>query len=161
MYIGDYLGRREIYSPDTLAIIDVGKSPELRLTYKEWNQRVNRLANWLKEEVGVSYRDRVAILAQDGIEHLDLFYACGKLGAIHTALNWRLHWRELVGILEDTQPGVIIFSDAFKDTVIEVEKATRNTQYAISHYLHIEGEGISNSLHYETTVQSAPDTPVT
>ena len=25
MYIGDYLGRREIYSPDKLAIIDVGK----------------------------------------------------------------------------------------------------------------------------------------
>jgi len=37
----------------------------------------------------------VAILAQDGIEHLDLLFACGKLGAIHTALNWRLHWREL------------------------------------------------------------------
>ena len=69
MYIGDYLGRREIYSPDTLAIIDVGKTPELRLTYKGWNRRVIRLANWLKSEVGVGYGDRVAILARDGIEH--------------------------------------------------------------------------------------------
>jgi fatty-acyl-CoA synthase len=161
MYIGDYLGRREIYSPDTLAIIDAGKSPEMRLTYKKWNQRVNRLANWLKDEVGVGYRDRVAILAQDGIEHLDLFYACGKLGAIHTALNWRLHWRELVAIIEDTQPKALIYSDAFKDTVVEVEKAIRDTDYAIGHYLHIEGDGIPNSLYYETTVQSAPDTPVT
>ena len=42
MYIGDYLGRREIYSPNTLAIIDAGKSPELRLTYKAWNRRVNQ-----------------------------------------------------------------------------------------------------------------------
>ena len=49
MYIGDYLGRREIYSPDKLAIIDAGKDPELRLTYQQWNERVNRLANWLKE----------------------------------------------------------------------------------------------------------------
>ncbi len=161
MYIGDYLGRREIYSPDTLAIIDAGKDPELRLTYKEWNHRVNRLANWLKDEVGIGYRDRVAILAQDGIEHLDLFYACGKLGAIHTALNWRLHWRELVAIIEDTQPKALIYSDAFKDTVVEVEKATRDTDYAIGHYLHIEGEGIEGSLHYESTLQSAPDTPVT
>ncbi len=161
MYIGDYLGRREIYSPDTLAIIDAGKSPELRLTYKQWNQRVNRLANWLKDSLGVRYQDRVAILAQDGIEHLDLFYACGKLGAIHTALNWRLHWRELVAILEDTQPKALIYSETFKGTVVEVEKATRDTDYAISHYLHIEGEGIPNSLHYETTVQAAPDTPVT
>ncbi len=161
MYIGDYLGRREIYSPDTLAIIDTGKSPELRLTYKQWNRRVNRLANWLKDEVGVGYRDRVAILAQDGIEHLDLLYACGKLGAIHTALNWRLHWRELVGILEDTQPKALIYSDAFKASVIEVEKATRNTPHAISHYLHIDGDGIEGSLRYEDTVQSSPDTPVT
>ena len=44
MYIGDYLGRREIYSPDKLAIIDYGKSPEWRLTYRQWNERVKRLA---------------------------------------------------------------------------------------------------------------------
>lgn len=160
MYIGDYLRRREIYSPDTLAVIDAGKSPELRLTYKEWNHRVNRLANWLKDTVGVGYRDRVAILAQDGIEHLDLLYACGKLGAIHTALNWRLHWRELVAILEDTQPKALIYSDAFKASVVEVEKATRDTEYAIGHYLHVDGEGIEGSLLYEDTVQAAPDTPV-
>jgi fatty-acyl-CoA synthase len=158
MYIGDYLGRRQIYSPDTLAIIDAGKDPELRLTYKEWNQRVKRLANWLKDTAGIDYRDRAAILAQDGIEHLDLFYACGKLGAIHTALNWRLHWRELVAIIEDTQPKVLIYSDAFKDTVVEIEKATRDTDFAISYYLHIEGDGIEESLNYETTLQSSPDT---
>jgi len=73
MYIGDYLGRREIYSPDKLAIIDAGKSPNLRLTYREWNQRVNRLANWLRNTAGVAKGDRVAILARDGVEHLDLF----------------------------------------------------------------------------------------
>ena len=60
MYIGDYLGRREIYSPDKLAIIDAGKQPELRLTYREWNRRVNRLANWLRDEAGVDKGDRVA-----------------------------------------------------------------------------------------------------
>ncbi len=161
MYIGDNLGRREIYSPDTLAIIDAGKSPEIRLTYKEWNRRVNRLANWFRDEVGVGYRDRVAILAQDGIEHLDLFYACGKLGAIHTALNWRLHWRELVGIIEDTQPKALIYSDAFKGAVVDVEKAIRSTQHEIDHYLHIDGDGIEGSLFYEDTVQASPDTPVT
>ncbi|MCA9926271.1 MAG: AMP-binding protein, partial [Anaerolineales bacterium] len=81
MHIGDYLGRREIYSPDKLAMIDVGKTPELRLTYREWNRRVNRLANWLRHEAGIEKGDRVAILARDCIEHLDCFFACGKLGA--------------------------------------------------------------------------------
>ena len=64
MYIGDYLGRRGIYSPDKLAIIDAGKEPELRLTYREWNECVNRLANWLKDVAGIGKGDRAAILAR-------------------------------------------------------------------------------------------------
>jgi len=161
MYIGDYLGRREIYSPDKLAIIDAGKDPALQLTYKEWNRRVNRLANWLRDEVGVGYRDRVAILARDGIEHLDLIYACGKLGAIHTALNWRLHWRELVGLLEDTTPKALLYSDDFKEVIAQVEAGTRDTEHAIGYYLHLEGDGITNSLDYESILSESRDTPVT
>jgi fatty-acyl-CoA synthase len=161
MYIGDTLGRREIYSPDRLAIIDAGKEPELRLTYKEWNRRVNRLANWLQKEVGVEKGDRVGILARDGVEHLDSFFACGKLGAIHTALNWRLHWRELVQLIEDTTPKALIYSDDFIDEVANIEVEIRGTDHAILTYLHIEGDGILDSLHFESTLQLATDTPVT
>jgi fatty-acyl-CoA synthase len=160
MYIGDYLGRREIYSPDKLAIIDAGKEPALRLTYRQWNRRVNRLANWLKDEAGIGYRDRVAILARDGIEHLDLLYACAKLGAIHTALNWRLHWRELVGLIQETTPQVLLYSDDFKDVVARVEAAIRDTEHAIGHYLHLEGDGIGGSLDYEATIAQAAEAPV-
>ncbi|MCI0476002.1 MAG: AMP-binding protein, partial [Anaerolineales bacterium] len=160
MYIGDYLGRREIYSPDKLAIIDVSKNPEWRLTYRQWNERVNCLANWLRDVAGVGKGDRVAILARDGVEHLDCFYACAKLGAIHTALNWRLHWRETVGLIEQTQPNALIYSDDFKTGVAEIENATRNTPHAIRHYLHIEGDGIAGSKHFETTLQSSKPTSV-
>lgn len=161
MYIGDYLGRREIYSPHKLAIVDYSKNPEWRLTYRQWNARVNRLANWLRDVAGVNKGDRVAILARDGIEHLDCFYACAKLGAIHTALNWRLHWRENLGLIEQTQPKALIYSDDFKAAVAEIENVSRNTQYAIRYYLHIEGDGIAGSLHFETTLQASPATPVT
>ncbi len=161
MYIGDYLGRREIYSPDKLAIIDYSKTPEWRLTYRQWNERVKRFANWLHDAAGVRKGDRVAILARDGIEHLDCLYACAKLGAIHTALNWRLHWRETVGLIEDTQPKALIYSDDFKTQVAEIENATRHTPHAIAHYLHIEGEGIPGSQRFETELQSAPATPIT
>jgi fatty-acyl-CoA synthase len=161
MYIGDYLGRREIYSPDKLAIIDAGKDPELRLTYRQWNERVNRLANWLKDVAGIGKGDRAAILARDGVEHLDWFYACGKLGAIHTAFNWRLHWRELVGLIKDTEPRVLLYSDDFKDAVANVATEIRDSSFAIRLYLHIEGDGIPGSLHYESALQLSPATPVT
>src|SRR5512142_990362 len=149
MYIGDYLGRRAIYSPDKLAIIDAGKDPEWRLTYRKMNERANRFANWLSQEAGVGKGDRVAILARDGIEHLDCFFACSKLGAIHTALNWRLHWRELQSIFESTMPKVLIFSDDFRETASELERATRDTPYAVQRYLHIEGAGIKPSRLFE------------
>ena len=97
MYVGDILGRRALYTPDDLAIVDAGKDPHRSFTYREMNSRANRFANYLRDGAGIKKGDRVAILAHDGVEHLDTFFACGKLGAIHVPLNWRLHWRELTG----------------------------------------------------------------
>ncbi len=161
MHIGDYLGRREIYSPEKMAVIDAGKSPELRLTYCQWNRRVNRLANWLRREAGVEKGDRVAILARDCIEHLDCFFACGKLGAIHTALNWRLHWRETAVLLEETTPKVLLYSDDFTNDVAEIRSAISGQPSAISHYVHIEGEGIGGSLLYQEVLDRSAETAVT
>ncbi|RME07700.1 MAG: long-chain fatty acid--CoA ligase [Anaerolineae bacterium] len=154
MYIGDYLGRRELYTPDKLAFVDAGKSPEWRLTYRQANRRANKLANWLRAQ-GIGKGDRVAILARDGVEHLDLFFACGKLGAVHTALNWRLHWRELLEIFHNVQPKILLFSDDFRAGVEQL----------VAHYplqlLHLDGDGLPGSLHFESTLQAAPDEPVT
>lgn len=157
MHIGDYLGRREIYSPDKLAMIDVGKTPELRLTYRQWNRRVNRLANWLRHEAGVAKGDRVAILARDCIEHLDCFFACGKLGAIHTALNWRLHWRETAALLEDTSPKILLYSADFANDVAQIQSTIH---YPLS-TIHIEGEGIEGSLLYQDVIDRSQETAVT
>ena len=159
MYIGDYLGRRDLYSPQKVAIVDAGKDPAWRLTYAALNERANRLANWLREEAGVGYGDRVAILARDGVEHLDTFFACGKLGAMHTALNWRLHWRETADILETCTPGVLVYSDDFREAVEQILEHPSGA--SVSHVLHVEGDGVAGSRHFETVLQSSPPTPVT
>jgi len=160
MYIGDYLQRREIYSPDRLAIVDTGKRPAWRLTYRQINQRANRLANWLRDEAGVGRGDRVAILARDGVEHLDSFFACSKLGAIHTALNWRLHWREIESIVETTTPQVLVYSDDFRSGVVELQEYLRGRPHAIAHYLHVEGSGVAGSQLFEDVLQGSPADPV-
>jgi fatty-acyl-CoA synthase len=161
MYIGDYLARRVLYSPDHLSIIDTGKNPEWRLTFRQMNARANRLANWLRHQAGVMKGDRVAILARDGVEHLDCFFACSKLGAIHAALNWRLHWQELRDIIAQTTPKILIFSGDFTENVAHLESDIANTTIAIHDYLHLEGVGISGSQHFETCLQNSPDRPVT
>ncbi len=158
MYIGDYLGRRAIYSPDKLAIVDAGKQPELRLTYAQMNGRANRLANWLQSEGGIGQGDRVAILARDGVEHLDTFFACGKLGAIHTALNWRLHWRELAEIMANTAPKVLIYSDEFSEAVANLQKDPQAA--SLTHFVHVEGAGVPGSVLFAEAMAAGADTAV-
>ncbi|HNU04803.1 MAG TPA: long-chain fatty acid--CoA ligase [Anaerolineae bacterium] len=160
MYIGDYLGRRQIYSPDKLAIIDAGKMPVLELTFRQMNERADRLANWLRDVAGVQKGDRVAILARDGVEHLDLFYACAKLGAIHTPFNWRLHWRELADLIELTTPRALLFSDDFKPAVEQIQLTLAYSPFAIDHFLHLEGPGLPCSHDYQSTLDQSPRRPV-
>ncbi len=160
MYIGDYLGRRQIYSPDKLAIIDAGKMPVLELTFRQMNERADRLANWLRDVAGVQKGDRVAILARDGVEHLDLFYACAKLGAIHTPFNWRLHWRELAGLIELTTPKALLFSDDFKPAVGQIQLTLAHSPFAIDHFLHLEGPGLPFSHDYQSTLDQSAHRPV-
>lgn len=157
MFVGDILGRRALYTPDQLAVVDAGKEPHRPFTYSEMNNRANRLANWLRDGAGIQKGDRVAILAHNGVEHLDTFFACGKLGAIHVPLNWRLHWRELLALIEDTTPTVLIYSDEFKESVSHL------VEYAgcLKHVLHIDGKGLPNSRYFEKTLSDSILRPVT
>ncbi len=151
MYIGDYMGRRSLYSPDALAVVDAGKSPHWRFTYRQMNERANKLANWLRDEAGVRKDDRVGIFAYDGVEFLDALFACGKLGATLTCFNWRLHPVELRQLLHDTRPKVMIFSQEFADKIRLAQTGAR----FVNGWLHLEGEPVGGSAHYETTLQAA------
>ncbi len=157
MYVGDYLGRRALYTPDNLAVVDAGKTPHRSFTYSELNHRADRLANWLRDGAGIGKGDRVAILAYNGVEFLDTFFACGKLGAVLVPLNWRLHWRELVELIARTTPAVLVYSDDFKATVEQIAAAGTS----IEHWLHIEGDGIPGSRYFEKTLIDSVLRPVT
>lgn len=113
----DYAGRRALYTPEALAIVDTGKTPAARYSYAQMNDRATRLAHWLRQTAGVLPGDRVAILARDGVEHLDSFLACSKLGAIHTPLNWRLHPQEWIALLDQTLPCVVICDAMWQEAI--------------------------------------------
>ena len=156
MLIGDSLGRRALYAPDQLAVVDAGKTPHRSFTYRELNSRADRLANWLREGAGIRKGDRVAVLAHDSVECLDTFFACGKLGAIFIGLNWRLHWRELQALLEKTTPRVLVFSDDFTESARAISGADSSVEYL----LHIDETGLPNSRPFEKTLIDAELRPV-
>ncbi|MFQ5641473.1 MAG: AMP-binding protein, partial [bacterium] len=110
MYIGDYLRRRCVFTPEKIGIVDATSQAPERFTYRDLNERANRLAYWLRA-AGVKKGDRVALLAYDGIHFYDVFFACGKLGAILAPYNWRLHAREVESQIRLTGPK-ILFHDS-------------------------------------------------
>ena len=111
MFFGDWLQRREMLSPNKVALIDAIPSTEFILskveglktgndnqpiTYREWNQQTNQLTNFLWDGLGIRKGDRVSIYAMNRVEYLDALFACNKLGAILHVINWRLTTHELV-----------------------------------------------------------------
>ncbi|MES2226568.1 MAG: AMP-binding protein [Pseudomonadota bacterium] len=78
-----------------------------RVTHAQYAARAARLAAGLAAN-GVGEGDRVAILAHNSLEYLDLFGAAARLGAIVVPINWRLSAEEVAYVLSDTTPRVLI-----------------------------------------------------
>jgi fatty-acyl-CoA synthase len=110
--IGLWLTKRDKLSGDQEALVQGRR----RLTYRELNQRVNRLASWLLSS-GLRQGDRCAYLAYNGIEVVELIFAAAKAGLILVPLNWRLASKELSFILSDSGTETLLFDVEFAKTV--------------------------------------------
>lgn len=119
MFYGDWLYRRELLSPNKVALIDAINHNQ-PITYIEWNQRVNQFAHFLFGELGIRKGERLSIYALNRVEYLDTLFACNKLGAILQVINWRLTVRELKDIIHDVAPRVFVYSQEFQNKVDEL-----------------------------------------
>lgn len=115
--IGGFLAKRAMMSPGMEGLYDVEN--DLRLTYPQFNARVNKTANFLAAR-GVKKGDRVALLMMNSSEFVESFLALAKLGAITVPLNWRLVPDELEFILKDSGSTTLIFGGDFQGNVDEL-----------------------------------------
>ena len=77
--IGLFLTKRAFRDPNLEAIFE--PASDRRFTYHEFNERSNRIANTLLD-LGVGFGERVGVLLMNGVEFLETFFACGKIGAV-------------------------------------------------------------------------------
>ena len=98
-----HFGRR---TPDKIAVVDLGS--QRRLSYAEFDRRIARLASHLREQLGVARGDRVAVLALNSTDTLEVQFACFRIGAVFLPLNNRLTVPELQFIVGDASPTVMI-----------------------------------------------------
>lgn len=152
MYIGDWLARREMLTPDKVALIDAQRDYK-PITYRQWNREANRTANFLRD-LGVRQGDRVAVLAMNGTEYLEVWFACGKLGAIMQTLNWRLTPHELSGLIDDATPSILIYGSDFEAAV----KAIRAQPNSVRHFVALD-RAVAPDDHLFGERDAYPDDP--
>ena len=79
-------------------------------TYAELNRRAERLAGALRR-AGVQRGDRVALLADNHVAHVDLMRAAAKGGVIAVPLNPRLGAREAAQLLARAAPRHLLYGE--------------------------------------------------
>ena len=87
-------------------------------TYAAAEERCRKLASHLQQACGVKRGDRVAVLAMNSTDVLEVHSACAKIGAIFLPLNWRLVAAEIDFIVSDSAPQVLIHDATTRDVVV-------------------------------------------
>lgn len=87
---GEVLALTARFNPQGIALT----CGTVTITWKDLNERVNRLANGLKR-LGVKKGDHASILFHDCPEFIEANYALQKLGAVPIPVNFRFVAREI------------------------------------------------------------------
>ncbi|MEV0149894.1 MULTISPECIES: long-chain-fatty-acid--CoA ligase [unclassified Nonomuraea] len=153
MTISDQLARHARSTPDAVAL----RMDGVDRTYREVDARVTRLAHALRER-GVDRGDRVAVLTFNGLETVETYFACARLGAVCVPLNFRLHADEVAYQLADSGAVLAVVEAALVPAFAQAWKDAP----AVRHCL-VAGEGgepAGNIERYEDALRAAPATDV-
>ena len=114
----DWIAHFARRTPEKIAVVDLAS--ERRLTYARFDARISKLASHLKQGLGVGRGDRVAVLALNTTDTLEVQFACGRLGAVFVPLNTRLTVPELRFIVSDSSPKVMVHDADLAETALTV-----------------------------------------
>ena len=147
--IAKWIEKRAAITPERNALIGARRW----LSYREMNSEVNRVARMLLDRYRLQPQERIAILANNGIEYLLLLFAAARLGLIAVVLNHRLTPRELQFQVNDSGVKVLIAEDCFRQAVEEFIRET-----AIGQVLWFDPSGSSaEPLERQASAYSAED----
>src|SRR6185436_18851413 len=110
-----FLDRSATVHPDRIAVVD----GELRRTYAQLAERVNRLASALRAN-GLERHDRVAALCPNVPELLELHFGVPAAGGVLVAINVRLSADEVAYIVEHSGARVLFVDPELEELAADV-----------------------------------------
>jgi fatty-acyl-CoA synthase len=114
----DWIAHHGRRTPDKTAVVDLAS--ERSFSYAQFDQRVSRFARHLRDHLKVARGDRVAVLALNTTDTLEVQFACGRIGAVFLPLNTRLTVPELQFIVGDASPKVMVHDADLAETALAV-----------------------------------------
>ncbi len=132
--VSHILSERARISGKKLALLDWNDGRWYR--FWELEERALKAAAFLKH-LGFKKGDRFSILSRNRLLYIDLFFACAKIGAIFTPINWRLAPPEVEYIVSDAEPSLIVFEEEFKGLIKGVKAKCLEVKEFRDRYLDI------------------------
>ena len=118
--------------PDRIAVIDDRR----RVTYRELDERANRLAHAL-QELGVGKDDHVGVFATNSVEWVESMLAIYKLRARVINVNFRYVEEELRYLFDNSDMMAIVYQREYGPRIA----AARDAQPKLQHFVRIEWGG--------------------
>jgi acyl-CoA synthetase (AMP-forming)/AMP-acid ligase II len=129
--LGEALSLNARVFPDKIGARDLERS----MTFRQWNARACRLANALIG-LGLTKGDRLAVLAYNCVEWLEIYAACAKAGVVAVPINFRLVGAEIRYIIENSGAAALIVQH---DLLAPIEEVRRDLPVPSQNFIHIGG----------------------
>lgn len=150
--IGNWIEKRAQINPNRIACI----TDDEQLTYAELNERVKKVAAFLKNRHKVEKGDRIGILSQNNLEYVVLLFAIAELQCVAVPLNIRLSAKELSFQLKDSDASILVYEQLFKDMAKSLRE---EMNFALINIKDLNGNGnhqIDRMLESEAFDEYAP-----
>ena len=151
-----YPGRHAEQHPERPAVIMA--SSGVRISYREFEERANRLARLLRAE-GFGHGDHFAVFMENHERYLEVCAAGERIGAYYTCVNSFLTAEEVAYIVDNCEARVLVTSAAKRDVALAaLEHCPR-----VSLVLVVDGPDDSSDQRvrdYATAIAAFEATPV-
>lgn len=152
MDISQFVTNHARYRPNETAVV----VDDVRLTWREFNQRVNRVANALRA-AGLNKGDKLSTILPNALELLEVYWAAAKLGVVVVPQSPLLRGTGLTTLLNDSDTALVVTYADFVEHLAPLKPAL--TGIAPDRYWLIDAHGNppSGYVDYHARTDKASD----
>ncbi|MEX1326367.1 MAG: class I adenylate-forming enzyme family protein [Desulfobacterales bacterium] len=123
------------------------------LTWRQFNDEINKVANYLSKDLGIKDGDFVMHLQNNSLEWLITYYGIIKIGAVVVPLNFRFVGADILYAAKISNPKAFIIGSEFLPVVQPVQKDLKT----VRQYICV-GESVPDDMIDYRTLAASSDT---